>query len=58
MSTVTDYTRFFTSPELHTGLFKEVRYLLIGHKFNGRLRGDLQHVDTVSSPQRRWAALL
>lgn len=37
-------------------VFKEVKYLLVGHKFNGSLRGDLQHVDTVSSPQRHQAS--
>lgn len=37
-------------------VLKEVKYLLVGREFNGSLRGDLQHVDTVSSPQRRQAS--
>lgn len=33
-------------------------HLLVGHELDGRLGGDLQHVDTVPSPQGRGAALL
>lgn len=34
-------------------VLKEVKYLLVGHKFNGSLWGNLQDIDTISSPQRR-----
>lgn len=34
------------------------RHLLVGHELDGRLGGDLQHVDAVPSPQGCGAALL
>lgn len=37
---------------------QEGKHLLVGHELDGRLGGDLQHVDAVPSPQGRGAALL
>lgn len=33
-------------------VLKEAKYLLVGHKLNGSLWGNLQDIDTISSPQR------
>lgn len=48
---------FSQLPSFHAVPVKEGRHLLVGHEFDGRLRGDLQHVDAVPSPQGRGAAL-
>lgn len=45
------------SRSFHAVRVKEGRHLLVGHEFDGRLGGDLQHVDAVPSPQGRGAAL-
>lgn len=33
-------------------ILKKAKYLLVGHKFDGSLWGNLQDIDTISSPQR------